>query len=448
MQTVGLSMIVKNAAETLHSCLDSVRGLVSQIVVGDTGSSDETPSIARACGAKVISVPWEDHFANARNAVLEHMTTDWVLALDADEEIDSNAIQLLPSLLEAAGTRVYSVTHRIYVKPGTPYYMGAVSHANDNRSERAKKAGSYYDLKTIRLIRRDSRVYYSGRIHELLEYRVGQLGYLSPDSGLVIHNFGYLDDEIPELMERKKMYYRKLSRLKVKEQWDNPFAWFDLGKLECESFHNLEFALSCFRRASRLYPSFVRAWLFAAELNLQLGQIDEALAALAHTDSTQDAASWRERLRGDAHAKLGQMALARKSYTEALRLSGTDPVVESRLGYTEVLLGLAQPGIQRMHSAVDLEPTRPELHDLLMKAYIISGDLAGAAAAAEQFAAHVGHPKTFLRAAAIRAQLEQFEAAESLVSRGLDLYPDSIELRESRAYLVRKAQSIAHTTRT
>src|SRR5271167_589887 len=98
MQTLGLSMIVKNEAKVLRSCLDSVRGLVNQIVVGDTGSTDETPNIARAYGAQVISVPWEDHFANARNAVLKHMTSDWILALDADEELDSNAVYQMHSL--------------------------------------------------------------------------------------------------------------------------------------------------------------------------------------------------------------------------------------------------------------------------------------------------------------------------------------------------------------
>ena len=91
MPTVGLSMIVKNEAQTLAACLQSVSGVVSQIVIADTGSTDNTADIAREFGATVISVPWENHFANARNAALQLMQTDWVLVLDADEELDGEA---------------------------------------------------------------------------------------------------------------------------------------------------------------------------------------------------------------------------------------------------------------------------------------------------------------------------------------------------------------------
>ena len=447
MQTLGLSMIVKNEAKVLPSCLDSVRGLVSQIVVGDTGSTDGTPNIAQAYGAHVISVPWEDHFANARNAVLKHLTTDWILALDADEELDSNAVNLMHSLLEAADTSAYTISLRCYVRVGTSYCLEVVSHPNDYKSERATQAGSYHELKTIRLIRRDPRVYYCGRVHELLEYRLCQLGLSFPECGLIVHNFGYLKEQTEESVRAKDAYYRRLSRLKIEEQPDNPFAWFDLGKLEYETFCNLEFALSCFQQAAQLCPPFVRAWLFAAEINLRLGQLKEALTALTHTESTQEAACWRERLRGDICFQSGQLRPARKAYlyAKALQLSGTDPQLESRLGYTEVLLGLRDAGIQKLQNAVNLMPSRPELHDLLMKAHIISGDLPGAAMAAERLAAEYAHPKAFLRAAAIRAQLKQFEAAETLVAQGLEIYPNSVELRDSFAHLRQQAISAARS---
>ena len=84
MPTLGLSMIVKNEATTLRQCLQSVSGVVSQIVIADTGSTDGTAGIAREFGATVISVPWENHFAKARNAALRLMETDWILVLDAD----------------------------------------------------------------------------------------------------------------------------------------------------------------------------------------------------------------------------------------------------------------------------------------------------------------------------------------------------------------------------
>ena len=99
MTTVALSMIVKNAARDLPDCLASVKGVVNEMVIADTGSTDGTAEIARNAGAKVISVPWEDDFSKARNAPLAMVTADWVLSLDADERLDPGAPAVLPTLV-------------------------------------------------------------------------------------------------------------------------------------------------------------------------------------------------------------------------------------------------------------------------------------------------------------------------------------------------------------
>ncbi len=121
MPTLGLSMIVKNAAETLRPCLESAHKLVSQIVIADTGCTDNTCEIAREFGATIISFPWENHFANARNAALKPMTTDWVLVLDADEELDRSAKQFLPASLNAAECWwIYHSDSKLHVEPVQP----------------------------------------------------------------------------------------------------------------------------------------------------------------------------------------------------------------------------------------------------------------------------------------------------------------------------------------
>ena len=93
MPTLALSMIVKNGERDLPDCLESVRGVVDEIVVADTGSSDASIEIARrrTPGAKVLSIPWENDFAKARNLSLAEVTSDWVLMLDADERLDPGA---------------------------------------------------------------------------------------------------------------------------------------------------------------------------------------------------------------------------------------------------------------------------------------------------------------------------------------------------------------------
>ena len=88
---ISLCMIVKNEAHALPRCLAAARPWVDEIVVVDTGSTDETAAIARAHGAIVVAWAWRDDFAAARNESLRHATGDWILVLDADETLVDGA---------------------------------------------------------------------------------------------------------------------------------------------------------------------------------------------------------------------------------------------------------------------------------------------------------------------------------------------------------------------
>ena len=83
---ISACLIVKDEEHNIGRCLESLKGVVDEVVVGDTGSCDATASIARSYGAVVVDVAWEDDFAKARNQSLSHCHGDWVLWIDADEE--------------------------------------------------------------------------------------------------------------------------------------------------------------------------------------------------------------------------------------------------------------------------------------------------------------------------------------------------------------------------
>jgi tetratricopeptide (TPR) repeat protein len=84
---LSVCLIVKNEERFIGQCLASVKPVASQIVVVDTGSTDRTVEIAKECGAEVHHFAWNDNFSDARNAAHEHARGDWVLILDADEEM-------------------------------------------------------------------------------------------------------------------------------------------------------------------------------------------------------------------------------------------------------------------------------------------------------------------------------------------------------------------------
>jgi glycosyltransferase involved in cell wall biosynthesis len=86
---VSLCMIVRNEAENLRPCLEGMASLFRELHIVDTGSTDDTPAIARSLGAHVGHFAWCDDYAAARNASMAHATEPWIFWLDADDRVDA-----------------------------------------------------------------------------------------------------------------------------------------------------------------------------------------------------------------------------------------------------------------------------------------------------------------------------------------------------------------------
>jgi glycosyltransferase involved in cell wall biosynthesis len=98
---LSLCMIVKDEAGMLPRCLKSVRGIVDEIIIVDTGSVDDSPKIALEYGARIFHFPWRGDFSEARNYALERASGDWVLVLDADEELHKEDGEKVKALLSS-----------------------------------------------------------------------------------------------------------------------------------------------------------------------------------------------------------------------------------------------------------------------------------------------------------------------------------------------------------
>lgn len=94
-------MIVKNEEKNIKRCLDSIESIADEIIIVDTGSNDETLNICSNYNAKVINHKWNNDFSEARNVSLEYATKDYILFLDADEEISKEDLEKLKALLSS-----------------------------------------------------------------------------------------------------------------------------------------------------------------------------------------------------------------------------------------------------------------------------------------------------------------------------------------------------------
>jgi tetratricopeptide (TPR) repeat protein len=117
---LSVAILARNCAAPLAATIESVQAIADEIVVLDTGSTDNTVTIAVECGALVYRSAWEESFAAARNACLAKLTGDWVLWLDAGETLAANdAAELVEFVAEGADpAHVYQLAIQVPASPG------------------------------------------------------------------------------------------------------------------------------------------------------------------------------------------------------------------------------------------------------------------------------------------------------------------------------------------
>ncbi|MHB0861941.1 tetratricopeptide repeat-containing glycosyltransferase family 2 protein [Paenibacillus sp. SEL3] len=201
MKTIALCMIVKNEQEYLRRCLDSVKDKVNQIIIVDTGSTDETVNIAKEYTTDVYHMDWSNNFAAARNESIKYATTEYILVLDADEYLEETAD--LQKEIASGEDYYFTKIHNIMS------FDRALNHL------------------AIRIFLNNKDLYYQNRLHEHLNIMDEGLNFKSGQAELVIMHTGYTD----EMMEGREKAKRNLP-LMLKEVEENPTVYnlFNMGR--------------------------------------------------------------------------------------------------------------------------------------------------------------------------------------------------------------------------
>lgn len=424
--TIGLSMIVKNGGEDLRKCLQSAAPLVSQIIVADTGSTDNTKEIAAEMGATVIDVPWTNDFAAARNAALEHITTDWVLSLDADEELSAESLEQIPRLLAKAEGVGGFLTHiRNYFSLPRVIFHGIPSTPNTDSHPRAANAPSWGEHVACRLFRRHPEIRFEGRVHEMVEYTIPNSGLTIRNAKVQILHFGPLAEA--EMQNQKAHFYLELANEKVKEHPKDAKAWLELGIMEMSEFGHYEKAIDCFEKSVAISADTVEAWQWLCHAQHYRGEHELGLEVYRRMVEGKIPIPYLLYVwTGDYLHDQGQFEEALECYQKALGgYQGKEfttgyvspEVVKSRIGYLEVRLGRRE-GIEKIKQALIASPNVPENHDRLVKAQVLIGDLKGAAEAAVAEAAKFPVEKLFVRAAALCVKADRADLAREVLNAG------------------------------
>jgi glycosyltransferase involved in cell wall biosynthesis len=160
--TLSVCIITLNEEANIVRTLKSVLDIASEIIVVDSGSTDATVALAEAHGAKVSVEPWKG-FALQKNSALAKASCDWILSLDADEEVSPELAASIKALLQSA-------------PPLDGYKM---NRRNMYMNRWIKRSGYYPDPK-LRLIKRGAAEFELRAVHEDMKMK-GELGHLRGD---------------------------------------------------------------------------------------------------------------------------------------------------------------------------------------------------------------------------------------------------------------------------
>lgn len=251
---ISLCMIVKNEEEVLRECLESVQGVVSEIIAIDTGSEDGTIGILEEFGAKIVRAAWENDFSAARNISLREATGTHILVLDADERLLSTKEEI------EAVLRNY------------PHVPLQVLCRNDLDGEVAIH-------RVVRLFPNQSAFRFHGAVHESI-HRDGQ-----PDSGrptpIVIRHVGYQKERYEK--KNKKDFYRQLYDKELRARGDDGYLLYQMAKLlystgeYAESIPYFHRCMAQHEEKSLYYPPMLVMYGYAMK---QMNQSREALECL------------------------------------------------------------------------------------------------------------------------------------------------------------------------
>ena len=200
-KNLSLAMIVKDEEDCIKRCLDSVINLVDEIIIVDTGSTDKTIEICQSCNAQVFSYQWNNDFAAARNFGLDKVTRDWILWLDADEEVAENRNQINQGSL-------FDDYDALSI-PIINFYGEKIDH------------DQVVQIGQPRLFRNHMGFRFENKVHEWLNltsaYEQDRVGFLD----LKIYHYGYMNSQV----DNKQKFNRNVNLLLQELKEEKSHAW-------------------------------------------------------------------------------------------------------------------------------------------------------------------------------------------------------------------------------
>ena len=360
MPTISLCMIVKNEEQNIANCLNSVKDLVDEIIIVDTGSKDKTKEVIKEAindkgknlaskgkifDIKIFDFKWNDDFSAARNESLKHATKEWILVLDADEELEGASVQAIKSLLNDNSGKydAFLLLQKNYTDDTS--ITGFVHEAHTGNK---KTFPGWYGSYIARLFINNKGYDFYGAVHELVEPSIESRNGKIAVSDLVIHNYGNISRKA---VHQKRKYYLELCKKKINEK-ESPHGYYELGILYREN-NETDKAIESFKKSISLDSKYAPSLYELGIIYEKRNDYDNAIKYYTESLRIKESSDAFQSL-GVCYIKKAMLKEAYRNLAKALVLNPNKYSIYNNLGAVFERLGNFEKALEMLDIGIKL----------------------------------------------------------------------------------------------
>ena len=357
---LSMCAIVKDEETALPNCLNSVKDVVDEIAIVDTGSTDKTPEIAKSWGAKVYHFPDNKDLSAARNLSLQKANGDWILVLDADEVLSP---KIVPQIKEA-------------IQQPDQILINLIRHE-------IGASQSPYSL-VSRLFRKHPRVRFSRPYHQMVDDSIIELLQEEPEwkinylSEVAIEHYGYQ----PGAIAAKNKYLRALSAMEryLEEHPQDPYTCSKLGALYVQ-MQDIAKGIELLETALLLNPEPMVVYELHYHLGIAYSRQGDRKTAQHHYQAAAELPilpqlkigaynNW-----GSLRKEDGNLVGAIMLYQKTVEIDPKFAIGYYNLGMVWKQLGRLEEAIASYQQAIETNPNYAQAYQNLGVAYLKGGNV-------------------------------------------------------------------------
>ena len=351
-------MIIKNEELLLGQCLKSIRPVADEIIVVDTGSTDNSLNIAKRYGARIINYKWDGNLGKARNIYIANARHNWILTLDADETLAKKDLHKLKKLTGDKRILGYIFPIRNYTRS---YDLLRNWHPNDGKypdEERLSKCPGYSLTEKVRLFQKRKEIYYyqGCAAHTDFLEPLMQKKYANriKNSAIPIHHFQYLKGAEAFISKKQKERLKDEIRFS-KIRLDSALNCLNMGI----TFFNIKKdskAILYLKKAAQIDPKYDAAYFMLGVVYKENELFRQAIFNLKKALELNPGYAEALIVLGMIYDEQKKYSLAETSLKKAMALSPNHPLAHNSLGIVYQNTGFFKKAETEYKKAIKINP--------------------------------------------------------------------------------------------